>query len=214
MFSLCSNPFSIFFFFFYGTRLCPKGCRASLVLLKWGESFFPLSLPIQAHLELSWVTWDFSCFFVLLLFFKFGSQEPLVNEPLGLWVWWPEPGKRPAGVKEERSGSRNPELWYRHRWPELNTHLGRVLSQCFLMAVQLLGNVHVYRLVITTMTGKGFISFVQKWRPGAWWVLGGDGLEGSREACLLDGSPAVGCSPSVLASVTRVEGHCQIPPEP
>lgn len=67
-------------------------------------------------------------------------------------------------MKEERSGSRNPELWYRHRWPGLNfwnTHLGRVLSQCFLSAAQLLGNVHVYRLIIPTMTGKGFISFVQ-----------------------------------------------------
>lgn len=67
-------------------------------------------------------------------------------------------------MKEERSGSRNSELWYRHRWPGLNlwnTHLGRVLSQCFRMAAELLGNVHVYRLVIPTMTGNGFISFVQ-----------------------------------------------------
>lgn len=37
-----------------------------------------------SHLELNWVIWDFSSFFVLLLFFKFGSQEPLVNESLGL----------------------------------------------------------------------------------------------------------------------------------
>lgn len=67
-------------------------------------------------------------------------------------------------MREERSGSRNPELWYRHRWPGLNLgniHLDRVSSQCFLRAVQLLGNVHGYRLVIPTMTGNGFISFVQ-----------------------------------------------------
>lgn len=169
----------------------------------------PKSAYPGSHLELSWVIWDFSCFFVLLLFFKFGSQELLVNEPLGLWVWWPEPEKRPAGVKEERSVSRNHEPWYRHLWPELNTHLGRVLSQCFLTSVQLLGNVHVYRLVIPTMTGNDFISFVKKWRPDAWLVL-----RGRKKGDLSVGYPAVGCSPSVLASVTRVEGHCPTPPEP
>lgn len=67
------------------------------------------------------------------------------------WVWWPEPGKRPAGVKEE---VRIQESWR-------NTHLSSVLTQCFRMAAELLGNVHVYRLVIPTMTGNGVISFVQ-----------------------------------------------------
>lgn len=113
-------------------------------------------------------------------------------------------------MKEERSGSRNPELCgigSPHRWPGLNsrnTHLRRVLSQCFLTAAEVLGNVHVYRLVIPTMTGNGFISFVQNEGLGleecsvetAW----------KEEGSLSVGYPAVGCSPSVLAS-TRVEGH-------
>lgn len=55
------------------------------------------------------------------------------------------------------------------------------------------------------MTGNGFISFVQNEGLGleecsvetAW----------KEEGSLSVGYPAVGCSPSVLASVTRVEGH-------